>query len=44
MLSANVTWRWVYGIGCIYQGLVAIAIFFFGEETYVIVKMFSLFS
>lgn len=35
MVSANVTWRWVYGIGCIYEGLVTIAIFLFGEETYV---------
>jgi len=33
MVSANISWRWVYAIGCIYQGLVTIAIFLFGEET-----------
>ena len=33
IVSANVTWRWVYGLGCIYQGLVALAVLLFGEET-----------
>jgi hypothetical protein len=36
MISANVSWRWVYALGCFYQGFVTIAIFLFGEETYVL--------
>jgi len=33
MVSANVSWRWVYAIGCFYQGFVTIGILLFGEET-----------
>lgn len=33
MVSANISWRWVFAIGVIYQGLVTIAILLFGEET-----------
>lgn len=32
-LVARTTWRWAYGIGCLYSLLVVILIVFFGEET-----------
>ncbi|THH06076.1 hypothetical protein EW146_g9726 [Bondarzewia mesenterica] len=33
IVASGVTWRWVFGFGCIYEGLVVIAICLFGEET-----------
>ncbi|KAH7929950.1 MFS general substrate transporter [Leucogyrophana mollusca] len=32
-LVAKANWRWSYGIGCIYGGIVVLLITFFGEET-----------
>ncbi|EGO03406.1 hypothetical protein SERLA73DRAFT_101489 [Serpula lacrymans var. lacrymans S7.3] len=32
-LVAKASWRWAYGIGCIYGGLVLFLIIFFGQET-----------
>jgi len=32
-LVARATWRWAYGIGCLYGLFVVLAIVFFGEET-----------
>ncbi|THH16395.1 hypothetical protein EW146_g4245 [Bondarzewia mesenterica] len=38
IVASGVTWRWVFGFGCIYEGLVVIAICLFGEETYIVAK------
>jgi len=32
-LVARTTWRWAYGIGCLYGLLVVLTIALFGEET-----------
>jgi MFS family permease len=34
-LVARTTWRWAYGIGCLYSLIVVLLIIFFMEETYV---------
>ena len=34
-LVARTTWRWAYGIGCLYSLIVVFLIIFFMEETYV---------
>ena len=33
IVGAGITWRWVYGVGCIYSGIVLILIVLFMEET-----------
>jgi MFS family permease len=36
-LVARASWRWAYGIGCIYGLIVVILIAFFMRETYALV-------
>jgi MFS family permease len=33
IVGQGITWRWVYGVGCIYSGLVLILVVLFAEET-----------
>lgn len=40
-LVARTTWRWAYGIGCLYGLVVLILIVFFMEETYDLLNFFN---